>query len=224
MARPKNIKLVNDIIHASWFLFLEKGYNGTTYSDIAAACGVSKISVQNNFPLKSMLAAANLERLRFCAAKVEHDEFPAVEDSFTKLYLLGQIYIAALLSREGTRMFFKDILESRLLTEETISNDFRWSLEYAFGTMEAAKPSDRLRDDLIVAMGGLYELIYFGLAAHEPIDIPKRMQPGLTVFGMQFGVSAKNRNEVFRTYALSDEELRNLGERALELLMREIGE
>ena len=120
MARPKNQKLINGIIKSSWRLFLEKGYNGTTYSDIAACCEVPKISVQNNFPHKSLLAAANLERLRFYAAKVECDEFPSVDDSFTKLYLLGQIYIAALLSSEESRRFLKDILESRLLTEETI--------------------------------------------------------------------------------------------------------
>ncbi|MEF2560947.1 MAG: TetR/AcrR family transcriptional regulator [Eggerthellaceae bacterium] len=218
MALPKNQKLINDIVNASWRLFLEKGYKDTTYSDIATACGVSKISVQNNFPLKSTLAAANLERLRFCAAKVEHDEFPSVEDAFSKMFLLGQIYIAALLSSQGSRAFLGDILESRLLTEETISNDFRWSLKYAFGTVEAAQPSSQLRQDLIVAMGGLYELIYFNLASHKPFDIAQRMQPGMTVFGMQYGLGEKERNEVFKQFALNDKKLQELGGKALKLV------
>lgn len=224
VARPKNQKLINDIIKSSWQLFLEKGYNGTTYSDIAASCGVSKISVQNNFPLKSMLAAANLERLRFCAAKVERDEFPSVDDAFTKMYLLGQIYIAALLSSEGSRRFLKDILESRLLTEETISNDFRWSLEFVFGTVEADQPYEHMREDLIVAMGGLYELIYFGLSAHVDIDIPGRMRPGMIIFGLRYGIASAERDEVFSRYALDDEELKRLGKMTLELNMREMRE
>jgi TetR/AcrR family transcriptional regulator, mexJK operon transcriptional repressor len=53
--RPKDLEKRAYILKTAGYLFMEKGFTGTTMDDIAAYAGVSKLTVYNNFGTKEAL-------------------------------------------------------------------------------------------------------------------------------------------------------------------------
>lgn len=213
VARRRNPDTIASIADASWRLFGEKGYDATSYGDVSAASGVNRATVQHYFPRKEMMASINLERLRSCAVAVAEDAAAPDAPPFARLYVLGQVYLASLMSCEAARTFLCDVLDRRLLTDETISADFNWSIEYVLGR-SFAEGDEAVRDDMVVAMGGLYELMFRCVREGRDLDIPVRLQPAFRGFARLTGFSQDDCDEMFARYELPVAELAALGRAA----------
>lgn len=216
MPRLRNPETISKIIDASWRLFKKKGYSATSYADISAESEVNRGTVQHYFPKKEIIASKNLERLRFCAVATASKEFPDSEDSFANFYILGQIYIASLLSCKESRRFFCDVLENRALTDETITIDFIWSMAYVFGRSVLSESDEQLHQDSLVSMGGLYELMFYCIKNNSGFDISERLKPGFRILSRLMGLSTKDCDNVFATYAIDNSRLVSLGKTAYD--------
>lgn len=210
MARQRNIQTIMLILDASWRLFGEKGYANTSYADISRESGINRATVQHYFPKKEFIASGNLVRLRSCAVEKMMSEYPDVTEPFARLFVLGQIYLAALMSSESSRCFMCGILENRLLTSGTIDSDFAWSLEFILGTtMQAANPS--LAQDIVVAMGGLYELMYHCVLNESEIDIAMRLRPAFRRFSTLLNIDEASCEQILEGHSIEASRLMKLG-------------
>ena len=191
MPRPKNRDAVLKVIHASWQLFKERGYSGTSYSDIAEKSCVSRPTVQRYFPKKELLLSENLKRLRQRAESIAVREFPDVINPLGKLYLLGQIYLAALLCCPESRRFFCDVLNDRELTDKTITADMFWSAQFVTPALTNETIDEDARDGVIVSMGGLYELMFHCIRHNREFDPFRQMMPVAIASAPLFGMEAE---------------------------------
>lgn len=180
MARPKNEETILKIREAARQLFCDKGYKSTSYSDLAQASSVNRATVQDYYPKKRVLATEHLTRLRTCADEVARQQFPSEQSPLAQQYLLGQIYIASLLSCDESRRYLSDILEDRTFMEDMIALDAGWSIVYVHAEGDGTIPEEALQD-MICIMGGVYELMFYSVRTGQPIDIAKRLRPGMEV-------------------------------------------
>ncbi len=89
-------------------LFLEKGYQGTTMDEIAAAAGVSKQTIYTHFASKEELFAdlvlGNADRVDAFAVAIENTRVPAREDLEGALRLLARRYVRFVIRPEVLRL------------------------------------------------------------------------------------------------------------------------
>ncbi|MGN0446646.1 MAG: TetR/AcrR family transcriptional regulator [Acutalibacteraceae bacterium] len=161
MARPKNTERKEKIKHTAWNLFRRKGYRGTSYADVAAACGLERTNVQIYFPHKKLLLEDLLKQLLDVSAQYAK-EAGLLEESFSgNLLVIGQLYYAFLLQDDGMCRFTQDLLSSRELTEGMIEDNLSWAAAYYRNFPQNAAES--LMEDITLVMGGVYELLYRSL-------------------------------------------------------------
>ncbi len=173
MARPKNEELKGRMLDAACAQFAEVGYDATSYSTIAAACGISRNLAQYHYPKKEMLAIAYMERvLGDAIEKLGLDE-AGLQGDVESIAAVGTEFFELLLSKPGTRTFLLDVISSRALTESVLAFNAGWAIEH-FDTPPTYDEA-ALRRLVIVRMGGFYELLYHCLKAGEPIDVAKEL-------------------------------------------------
>lgn len=210
MPRKKNYETIENVLNASWKLFCQKGYISASYADISKASGVNRATVQHYFPKKELMASMNMERLRDACEDFVSEKWPEVEDPIALQYLIGQLYVAALLSNDGVRRFTTGILENRAFTDIAIAANLEWSVEQVAGQGDATV-DDEVRQDVIAGMDGLYGLMYHYAKSGDEFDIAKRLRLGLGSLGHLTGRSVEDCNKVFDFYMIEHNELKMYG-------------
>lgn len=185
-------------------LFLEKGYAKTSYTDIAAACGVEKTNVQKHFPHKDLFIDHFFEDLLDYSDEffAKRDMLP--DDYYQALYLVGQIHFAFLLSTPELRRLTLDIVSDRKLTETMISQDVIWATKYLEGF--SLEEQQTFADNIAVVMGGMYELLYRKLSTGSPLDPEAFQQLAMNLFVFVQGIPASDAGERFPPDLLSAED------------------
>jgi len=173
MPRPQNTERKQEIEQQARSLFRIKGYRATSYSDIAAACGLEKTHVQIHFAKKDLFITHLLSDLLDAADEYFEQSGAMSDDYMVNLYLVGQIYHAFLLQDEGMRLLTLDILSERKLTELMIQADLDWADRYISEFPHGDE--QKILRDITLVMGGVYELVYRSLAAGESVS-PKEIQ------------------------------------------------
>ena len=214
MPRKRNYDTIARVLDASWDLFGEKGYTDTSYADLARVSGVNRATVQHYFPKKELIASMNMELFRSACAELVNERYPEAKEPIARQYLVGQIYVAGLLSTKQTRRFAHDVLESRAFTDATIATDLDWSVSEVLGQNTSANVE--LRQDVIAAMGGLYGLMYHTTLTGEGFNLSERIRPGLRSLGALAGYTHEECDRIFDRYVLTRNELDSLVDAAIE--------
>ncbi|MGI6032585.1 MAG: TetR/AcrR family transcriptional regulator [Coriobacteriales bacterium] len=173
MPRPRNDKLKEQIATESWRQFRAHGYNGTTYSTIAKKCGISRNLVQYHFPKKELLASGFMEHVLAEAQAALGLSDQALFNDFPSIYEVGCCFFLFLMQKGGYRQFLSDTVSSRELTQDTLAFDLEWALD----RLELPEDIDLepVRQEVIVSMGGFYELMYYCLKADKPFPVEERL-------------------------------------------------
>lgn len=170
MARPKNEELKAKIIATVERQFMTQGYNATSYRSIAEECGISRTLVQYHFPKKEKLAEAFMSNvLEKCIAELGLSESDLLGD-FEAVKAVGVRYFQKLVAEEGSRRFLRDVLESRDMTGDILAFNLDWALSHV-APASAKTDSLRLQRNIVLHMGGFYELLYWSLKRCEQMDI-----------------------------------------------------
>lgn len=215
MAKPKNLKILDDISRSAWYLFATQGYSGTSYDDIAKESKTNRPLVQHYFPRKELLILGGITTLREEAAKQAEEYATPNIDRFGRFYILGQIYVAALVANKEIEVFLLDILDSRSLTNTIIGFDFEWSLGKAIQKLESIENHKDFFDTTIVNMGGFYELLYACVKDGREFDIAKRLRPVILDLMIEFGIDEEASNRVLDLSTLDTSTLGKLGRQVL---------
>jgi AcrR family transcriptional regulator len=212
MARPQNIQLKAQISRASRRLFREYGYDATSYSAIAKACGISRNLVQYHFPKKELLAIDFMERVLQAAQQALGLTSASLQGDFGRIYQVGVCYFAYLLHEpDGYRTFLLDIVRSRDLTEDVLAFNVQWALKRSQDG-RTTPDDDVVVDDavmraVIVRMGGFYELLYHCLKNGVDIDVAKELADVVRAFMVALGSSQTRANRAVSPKLMDDVDL-----------------
>ncbi len=180
MPRQRNDELKGQILDVACNQFSIQGYDATSYSSIAAACGISRNLVQYHFPKKETLAIAYMERVLGQAMRSIGLEEGQVRGDAEAIAAVGTAFFEELLASAGTRTFLLDVISSRALTEGVLA----FNTEWAIGHFDVTGGCDmaRLRHVVILKMGGFYELLYHCLKSGEPMDVAAELRGVVDAF------------------------------------------
>ena len=181
MPRAKRQETARSILLAAWDLFQMQGFDGTSFTDLAKRSGVSRPLVQRYYPQKCLLLETCVQAIREASARVAEQAYPQVTNPIERLRLMGQINIAAFFATLGSRRLMRDVLSSRELTRRNIAESFLWTLRKTLP--EHPELAEREEpDELIMAMGGLYELLYAYLESGRTPDVAAVTAPSIETF------------------------------------------
>lgn len=201
MPRAKNEKVYQDIISAAHELFLEKGYDNTSYQDIAESCGQKRNLVQYYFPYKTMLAVSFFEKLIGGVVDFVEDEQLACDNPYATMLRIGYLHFAFLLKDEKTRSFTEDVLRSRELTDSMLLFDFDWGMEFLAIDLTDAK--DHMQQEIIYAMGGFYELLYASLKNGNEMNVESYLRRVVIAIAEGVGISREEATKLTENSSLS---------------------
>jgi Transcriptional regulator len=173
MARPKNEENRDRIARSAYRLFLEQGYEATTYQAIADSCGIKRALVQHYFPSKTDLAIAFFTTILNETVEALRRERLESGDGLRDTFLVGQVFFTYFLRDESSRRLILDIIVSRALTEEVLAFNYRWGMDY-LGVPEEERTEEQ-EDDIVSSMGGFYEYLYRRLKAGEAVDVERHL-------------------------------------------------
>jgi AcrR family transcriptional regulator len=183
MAAPRNDEERDRIYDAALKLFFARGFNKTSYANIADACQTSKSMVQHYFPKKELFIdryfSQTLDDLNAHAVELADDP----EDVLEVFCLMGLMHFSQLLSSGKLRALADDIVESRTLTNSIMVAERAWAAERLperRGVVSAA-------DALTVSLGGAYELIYQYRQAGQPLTAGYVERAAVVPFALTMG-------------------------------------
>lgn len=222
MPRKRDPQIEKSVIQAAWSLFGERGYNATSYSDIAALSHVPRANVQTYFPKKGIIAARILEVLRDESIKAARNTFPEKHTLFEQHCLHGQIYIQTIMRDNSFRRFFSDLLEDRKLINELIERDYMWSAGFVNSAPDETVIPEESLQDVQVNMGGLYELMYHCITTGTNFDVWKRLRPGYRDLARFIGIGPEQADLLIEETRIAPEELDKLSKAVLRAVKKDI--
>lgn len=193
------------IASAAYRLFLQKGYKATSMADIAQLSGFSKSLVQKHFKKKEAFIVGFLEALLNGIDESLTSRGLKTDNYWSNLYLIGQLHYAFLLEDDGKRQLLMDIISNRQLTEAMIELDVNWAFQYMHSFSEDEK--EALLDNMAIAMGGTYELLYRMLGQGRAIDLATFQRTSLSLTMYLQGMSPEDADAVFGVQSLSEDDI-----------------
>lgn len=202
MARPKNNEHKQKIAVAAYGLFFEKGYNKTSYSDIAKASNNTNGIVQHYYPKKENLILDLLSKQLELIEEYIKEKSLVSDDPHVNMFMIGQIYYNFQINYAKAKLLSIDIFESRKITHQVFLLNDNWTYKY----MELPE-EEKINQAFIseIAIGGAYEIGYRALVNNETIDINKLLRGVFHSFMAGFGIDETEINTRLAGHDLSDE-------------------
>lgn len=199
------------IAGAAHRLFLDQGFERTSYQDIAVATGLERTLVQYYFPKKEGLVISLMDRALRAAERAAAPHSPP-EGVFVQLYLVAQVYFGLLLDPR-TRALALDVVSSRRMTDEIILFDEGWLRERLDDEVDNWS---QFTDDMTMAVGGAYELCYQALANDRELDSRDLSLRLLVAFMASAGIGSADAGATLSASRLDDGELREAVTRVVD--------
>lgn len=186
MPRKRNEEAIELAARCAWRIFGEKGYENTTYTDIAEASGINRATVQNYFPKKENIVALVHMRAIETARELAERELPNEQDPFALSYATVQVFYSTIMSSEEAQCCFRHVLSRRDMCREASLRGMDWLGEYIAG----ARPSlseERLME-VVVANGQLDDAALYCMDYGLDLDIPLWSRPYMIAIAKAFGI------------------------------------
>lgn len=204
MARPRNEELYNTIKQTAYRQLLSYGYTDTTYQSIASACGVTRTAVQNYFPSKTDLALSFFGDLLAVINNVITEQKLHQENEFDTMFCIGHSFFSFLTKDPESQKLLFDLTTSREITSEVLAFEYKWGIQFIVS--ERTVPEEKFRDDVIVSMGGFYELLYKYLKDGLLFDLPTHLGRVIRSIMHDHGYSYENAKEFVVSHVMTDQE------------------
>ena len=156
------------LLNAAFELFKKKGYEETTYQDIADAIGTTRTIVQSYFPKKTRITEEIFNDMMGCAFESVEEtglEFDTPPQALSKAC---QIFLGYLLHDDGMRHFTMTTLAVRDGTTKNIITDIEWIKDFCGNMFDN---EELLAVAYTMSLGGAYEIIYRCLCNDLPIEV-----------------------------------------------------
>lgn len=216
MARPRNEELYNSIKQTAYHQLMTYGYTDTTYQSIASACGVTRTAVQNYYPSKPDLAISFFGDLLEVTLNVVQEAEIHQENEFDFMYGIGQSFFAFLLQDAESRKLLLDTVSSREITGEVLAFEYKWGS--AFLQTPLSVPEEKFQNDVIVSMGGFYELLYSHLKDDRAFDLSTHLGRVVRSIMHDHGWTYDDAKVFIAAHAMTEEEFGRVTSRVSEAM------
>lgn len=181
---------------------MKKGYNKTTYQDIADASGKERTNIQFYYPKKDLLVVDFLNRLLDHSTEYIKVKNLKTDDNFAGLYTIGQIYFSFLLNH---RKLTLEVLSDRTITEKILFLNEDWT--YQFLDTDPTIKNEELTEDIVMSLGGAYEVMYRNMVNGKSVNVPRLLKKVVIIFMSSLGYERNLSDSLLSKYNLSEETL-----------------
>lgn len=189
-------------MHAAFRLLIDKGYEKTSYTDIARESGCTRALVQYHYPKKDEFVTAFVDRLLEAVDAQLHARDLVTGSCFVDFSITGYLYFNFLLSNEALRPLALDLIAQRDTSLISIERMAAWQHR----SEELADIDDAvIRDAVLLAVGGAHELIYHHLTSGIPIDLRMLLARTIGTYALLLGFPQKTVDDLVERPPLDEE-------------------
>lgn len=172
MARPKKPEERNRIRDVAFNVFSSKGFENSSFSDIAKEASVSKSLVQYYFPKKEQFISDFIDRsLSAVEQIIEEDLDVEYEHELGKLYAIGYAQFYFAMYNEKMNTLRMDILRDRGNTEIVMKNALDWLVENTRAIqVQTPEEVEQVKRTLVFVVGGAFDYLYDCMLYGVPFD------------------------------------------------------
>ena len=172
MARPKKPEERNRIRDVAFNVFSNKGFENSSFSDIAIEASVSKSLVQYYFPKKEQFIQDFIDKSLSAVTEIVREDLDIqYEHELGELYTLGycQFYFAR--HNERMKSLRMDIIRDRGNTEMVVKHGIDWIVSHTNAIqVESEAEIERCKKTLVFVVGGAFDYLYDCMLYGVPFD------------------------------------------------------
>lgn len=174
------------MLTAAYSLFKDKGFEHTTYQDIADAVGTTRTIVQSYFPKKTRITEEIYDKIMQAASNSVLESDINSESPNITLSRICQVFLGYLLHDDPMRRFTKTTLALRDGTAKNIVSVVEEIMDFC-GTYFDNK--EALALGYTMALGGTYEIIYRNLCSGAESDVAELADFAIRTFIVTAGTN-----------------------------------
>ena len=172
MARPKKPEERNRIRDVAFNVFTSKGFENSSFSDIAKEASVSKSLVQYYFPKKEQFINDFIDRSLSVVTQIVSDDLDyEFQHELGKLYAVGYAQFYFAMYNDKMNSLRMDIIRDRAVTETVVRNGIEWIASHTNAIpIDTPEAEEECRKTLVYVVGGAFDYIYGCLSQGVDID------------------------------------------------------
>lgn len=170
MARPKKPEERNRIRDVAFNVFSTKGFDNSSFSDIAKEAAVSKSLVQYYFPKKEQFIADFIQKSLSVTEELVQELDISYDNAFAKLYAIGYAQFYFAMYNEKMSTLRMDLLKDRGNTELILKHGLNWMAENTNSLPEEQEQLDHYKRTVVFVIGGAFDYLYDCLLYGVPVD------------------------------------------------------
>lgn len=173
MARPKKPEERNRIRDVAFNVFSNKGFENSSFSDIAKEASVSKSLVQYYFPKKEQFVHDFIDKSLAAVTEIVREDLDIqYEHELGELYAIGYCQFYYAMFNERMNSLRMDILRDRGNTEMVVKHGIEWLVNNTHAIqVETPEEIERCKKTLVFVVGGAFDYLYDCMLYSVPFDV-----------------------------------------------------
>ena len=173
MARPKKPEERNRIRDVAFNVFSNKGFENSSFSDIAKEASVSKSLVQYYFPKKEQFVHDFIDKSLAAVTEIVREDLDIqYEHELGELYAIGYCQFYYAMYNERMNSLRMDILRDRGNTAMVVKHGIDWLVNNTHAIqVETPEEIERCKKTLVFVVGGAFDYLYDCMLYSVPFDV-----------------------------------------------------
>lgn len=162
MARPKKPEERNRIRDVAFNVFSTKGFENSSFSDIAKEASVSKSLVQYYFPKKEQFISDFIDKSLSAVTQIVREDLDLQFDhELGELYAIGYAQFYFAMHNEKMNSLRMDIIRDRGNTEMVVKHGIDWLVSNTKAIqVETPEQVEACKKTLVFVVGGAFDYLY----------------------------------------------------------------
>ena len=183
MARPKKPEERNRIRDVAFNVFSNKGFENSSFSDIAKEASVSKSLVQYYFPKKEQFVQDFIDKSLAAVTEIVREDLDIkYEHELGELYAIGYCQFYYAMYNERMNSLRMDILRDRGNTEMVVKHGIDWLVNNTNAIqVEEEEQIEQVKKTVVFVAGGAFDHLYDCMLNGLPFDVQFLSDAALTL-------------------------------------------
>lgn len=173
MARPKKPEERNRIRDVAFNVFSNKGFENSSFSDIAKEASVSKSLVQYYFPKKEQFIQDFIDKSLSAVTEIVREDLDIqYEHELGELYAIGYCQFYFAMYNERMNSLRMDLIRDRANTEMVVKHGIEWLVSNTHAIqVETPEEIEHCKKTLVFVVGGAFDYLYDCMLYSVPFDV-----------------------------------------------------
>ena len=173
MARPKKPEERNRIRDVAFNVFSNKGFENSSFSDIAIEASVSKSLVQYYFPKKEQFIQDFIDKSLSAVTEIVREDLDIQDEhELGELYAIGYCQCYFAMYNERMNSLRMDLIRDRANTEMVVKHGIEWLVSNTHAIqVETPEEIEMCKKTLVFVVGGAFDYLYDCMLYSVPFDV-----------------------------------------------------